>query len=68
MNVADAAKSVGLSQWTIRQAARAGKIAGTREGRDWDLLESSVKAFKAKRRRDGANAPMREMMKRGLAQ
>lgn len=66
MTVAEAVKELGYSEWTIRQAARDGKIIGTRDGRDYDLNAESVREFKRKRRLNGANAPMRELMKRGV--
>lgn len=65
MTIAEAVEATGYSAWIIRCAARSGKIIGTRDGRDWDLVDSSVRRFRESRRKSGANRPMAELIKRG---
>lgn len=62
MSVADAAKELGLTPWTVRQWCNLGKIPATKVPKGWDIPWEAVKVLK----HGTPNRPMANLRKRGV--
>lgn len=70
MTTNEAAAKSGFSAFTIKQACNHGEMLATKPRGDrggWDISEAALQLWIATKRRAGANAPMREAMKKGVA-
>jgi hypothetical protein len=51
--VADVARRAGVTAQAVRKAARSGRLAGRRDGREWTFTETDAAAWIAARRKQG---------------
>jgi hypothetical protein len=67
VNVSDASRVLGRSAYQVREYVRRGLLPASKDGKGWDIAEVDLRSFLRARRERGANAPMRELMSRGMA-
>ncbi|GAT35593.1 helix-turn-helix domain-containing protein [Terrimicrobium sacchariphilum] len=69
MTVEEAAAELKLAPFTVRQKCNKGKIAPAyKAGRSWVIEPSAIPAYRNRQRAQGANAPTRALIKKGLLQ
>lgn len=67
MNVKEVAAELNLAPFTVRQKCNKGKIAPAyKMGRSWVIEPSAIPTYRLIQRAQGANAPTRALIKKGL--
>lgn len=55
MTLAEAAQQLGVSPATLRWQIRNGRLAATKQGRDWYVEPEEVERYRRESRREGGN-------------